>query len=99
MTEEQFWESNPRIWQVWGEAHKNKVNEQNMLNYYGGLYQLRALQVALEHAFAKNAKSEYYSEPIRIFELTEKEKQELAEAELQKFVNMANGMIAKSKGK
>lgn len=90
MTEEQFWHSNPRIWQVWGEAHKGIVNEQNMLNYYSGMYTLRSLQMALEGAFSKHPKLKYFDEPLRIYELTEEEKKAQQKEELEKFMSWAN---------
>lgn len=97
MSEQQFWHSNPRIWQVWAKAHKEVVNEQNMLNYYSGMYHLRATQVALAGAFSKNPKVSYFEKPIQIYELTEEEKKAQEEAELQKFIMWANGVEAKNK--
>lgn len=92
MSEEQFWHSNPRIWAVWEEAHKQVVKEQNYINFVNGLYTLRGLQVALDHGFNKNAKSEYFDKPIQIFALSEKEIKAKQKAELEKIISFFDDM-------
>lgn len=100
MTEEQFWKSNPRIWKVWEEAHKQKVKEMNFLMYIQGVYELRAIQVALDHGFnGKKAKSEYFDKPIQIYEFTEEEKKQNEKEALAKIVNFFNSMEHDAKKK
>lgn len=97
MTEEQFWHSNPRIWKVWEEAHKQKINEINTLNWLNGMYTLNALSVALDNAFnGKKAKSEYMEKPIRLYEMTEEEKSAEQQKALEQAIAFFNGMEAKA---
>lgn len=96
MTEEQFWNSNPRIIKVWEQAYKNEQNRMNELIYaWVGNYGLSALCMAIDHVLnGKKAKSKYIEKPIRIFELTEKEKEQEAVKARQAFMAWA-GMAEK----
>ena len=76
MTEEQFWNSNPRIIKVWEKTYKNEMNRKNaIVHAWIGNYGLSALVYAIDHCFNGNkAKSKYIEKPIRLFELDEEEK-------------------------
>lgn len=86
MTEEQFWHSNIRKIQVYEKAFKEKVNLENRMNHILGAYVLNAVSVSLGNALDKKYKGEYLQEPIRIFPMTEQEKEELQKKELEKFI-------------
>lgn len=92
MTEEQFWASNPRILKVWSDIYKQKVEDENRkMHLYTGAYTLSALITAIDKCLnGKKAKSEYISEPLRLFEPTAEEKKKAQEAELQRFIAWGN---------
>ena len=77
MSEEQFWNSNPRIIKVWEKAYKERTNHENFMNYVLGGYVLNAVSIAIGKGFSKNFKGEYPDRPIRIFELTEEEMKDI----------------------
>jgi hypothetical protein len=102
MTEEQFWESNPRIIQVWAKAWKGRENRNNEVIYAQvGNYVLSALYTAIDGVLnGKKAKAKYVKEPIQLFPLTEEEKKEKEEEKRQKaidaFMNWAKAQKKKS---
>ena len=95
MTEEQFWNANPRIIKVWENAWKEKVNHENYMNYILGSYVLSAVSVAIGSSLeGKKFKGEYLDKPHRIFELTEKEKQIEQQKALKEAISFFNGIEA-----
>ena len=62
------------------------MNRQNYFLHLQGYYNMEAFGVVLSNAFSKNSKAKYPEEPIRIFELTEREKEERAEMERGKAI-------------
>ena len=95
MSEEQFWNSNPQIIEVWKNAWKEKTNHDNFMNYVLGGYVLNAVSIAIGKALdGKKFKGEYPDKPTRIFELTEEEKQAEQEKALREAIAFFNGMKA-----
>lgn len=96
MTEEQFWQANPRIIKVWAEAWKMEENRKNeMMHMYVGNYVLSALAVAISGALSKNSHAKYIDRPVRIFELTPEEKQAQVEASRKQAVSFFDSLIKK----
>lgn len=62
-----FWHLNPTKLKPFAEAYKIKLNEQDALAYYAGLYNLRAFAVTLDAAFSGKNRStlKYFEHPIR----------------------------------
>lgn len=62
-----FWHLNPTKLKPFAEAYKIKLNEQDALAYYAGLYNLRAFAVTLDSAFSGKNRStlKYFEHPIR----------------------------------
>lgn len=62
-----FWHLNPTKLKPFAEAYKIKLNEQDALAYYAGLYNLRAFSVTLDAAFSGKNRStlKYFEHPIR----------------------------------
>lgn len=100
MTEEQFWDSNPKIIDVWEEAYRMKMNRQNELIYqWFGNYGISAFSVAIDHCFnGRKAKYKYMTEPIELFEKTEKEKKNDIERQRQAFIDWAKRQKNKKGG-
>lgn len=86
MSEEQFWHSNPTIIKVWAEAWKRQENRKNELIYaFVGNYVQSAMDSSIDRILnGKKAKSKYLEKPIKLFELTEEEKQQEQEKEQEK---------------
>ena len=101
MTEEQFWESNPRIISVWEKAYKAKMNATNeFIHSWVGTYGLSAVTVAVEHCLhGRKAKTKYIEKPVQLYELTEEEKEREAEKERRKFIEWAKAAMNKNKRK
>ena len=97
MTEEQFWNSNPRIIKVWEQAYKNEQNRMNNLIYnWVGHYGVSALMFAIDHCLnGRKAKAKYLEQPIQIFELTEEEKEKATQKARQNFLAWAENMQRK----
>ena len=91
MTEEQFWHSNPTIIDVYEQIWKERQNYENSLMYaYTGNYILSALFVAIDGVLnGKKATAKYISKPIRLFELTEEEKEKEKKAAIEQFMKWA----------
>ena len=65
----------PKELKPYDDAHKVRMMEIDMLNWYNGMYTLNAVAVALDKAFGGNA--EYADEPILSeLNLTEEQKYE-----------------------
>lgn len=101
MSEEQFWRSNPRIIKTWERIYRTKQNEQNTLAHmYIGNYELSALFTAIDGVLnGKKAKARYIEKPVRLFELTEEEKQIEQKKAIAQFMTWANATQDKYKGK
>ena len=99
MTEEQFWHSNPAKIEVYAEAWKQEQKRQNeVIHTYVGTYVLSALTTAIDGVLnGKKSKAKYTEKPIRLFELTEKEKEEEQRKAREAFLAWAN--LTKSKYK
>lgn len=104
MTEEQFWNSNPRLIQVWENAWKEEQKYNNQLTYaMAGNYYLSAMQTALSQVIqpmlcGRRSQAKYISEPIQLFPLTEEEKKQKQEAAIRQFAMWA-GSLEKKFGK
>lgn len=72
MTEEQFWNSNPRLMKPYIKAHELTLEENDRLNWYLGQYIMSAIGVVFSD---KKHKSTYVDEPI----LTQSRKQKAIE--------------------
>lgn len=84
MTEEDFWHSNPRIINAYEQAWRDKLNQQNeLVHMYVGNYVLSALFTVI------NDKNKYIKEPIKLFELTEKDKENEKEKAISAFMGWA----------
>ena len=101
MTEEQFWNSNPRLIQVWENAWKEEQKYNNQLTYaMVGNYYLSAMQTALSQVIqpmlcGRRSQAKYISEPIQLFPLTEEEKKREQKKAIAQFMAWAN--MAKEK--
>lgn len=93
MSEEQFWNANPAIIKVWEEAWKMEENRRNsLIHAWIGNYVVSAVGYAVEHCLSgRKAKSKYIDKPIRLFELTEEEKEQEQKNALAAFVAWADG--------
>ena len=96
MTEEQFWNSNPRIIKVWAKAYKLKMKTLNeQIHSWVGNYGISALLYSIDHGLnGRKAKTEYIKAPIQMFELDEEEKEQEAIKARQAFIAWA-GMAEK----
>jgi hypothetical protein len=101
MTEEQFWNSNPRIIKVWEKAYKLRINTLNeRIHSWVGTYGISALMHSIDHCLnGRKAKIQYEAKPMKMFELTEEEKQKEAEKARQAFVAWAGRAEKKYKKK
>ena len=86
ISEDQFWEMNPRRLEPYREAEIIKAKQKNFDSWLHNLYTFEAVSKVVGNAFReKGQKAEGFSkEPYQIFELTDEEKAEKAERELQK---------------
>ena len=75
MTEEQFWESNPTIIEVWRESYQIEQENKNRLAFgIIGSYGISALTYSIDHVLnGRKAHSKYYEKPIDLFEPSKKE--------------------------
>lgn len=65
MTEEEFWKSNPRKMKAHQKAYELRIKKQDEMNWYLGMYVQKSVLVAVEHClFGKDAKSEYFKNPL-----------------------------------
>lgn len=97
MTYEQYWDEPPCLVIFYRKAHKLKVEEENQRLWMQGLYNFAAVSTALSnfHLDGKHHKqNEYMKEPIRIFPMTEAEKEERARREREKITAQFKAMIA-----
>lgn len=89
MTYEQFWHGEPWMAKAYKQMHMLKRKQQNEIMWVNGMYQLNALQVALNNAFDKH-KIKYVEKPFDIFPKTEIEKEQEKIEERRKLVKWLN---------
>jgi len=91
MTEEEFWHTNPRKLNVYEKAWKDEQEYQNEMMYlFWGNYGLSALFTAIDNVLnGKKAKAKYIDEPIKLFEMTDKEKELEKENAIARFMGWA----------
>lgn len=80
---------NPHIIKLLIKGHKEKIKEQDHMNWISNQYTLSAVSVAVEHCiFRKKAKSEYIKEPLmsKILENDGLTEQEIQEKEIRKAI-------------
>lgn len=84
MTWEEFWKMNPHIIRVLHNGYKEKIQEQDYLQYlWWGSYGMSAVTVAVERCLhGRRAKSKYVEGPV--FKDAGNHKEELPEEELQR---------------
>ena len=101
MTEEQFWNSNPRIIKVYERIYREKENRKNELTHmYVGNYVLSALYTAIDGVLnGKKSKAKYTEKPVRIFPPTEEEKKKEEEQARAAFLRWAGFAETKYKKK
>lgn len=101
MTEEQFWESNPRIIKVYDKIYRDKVRVENkIIHAYVGNYVLSALYTAIDGVLnAKKAKAKYIEEPIEFFKLTEEEQQQKDKEKQQQAIAQFMGWAESTKSR
>lgn len=101
---ERFMDNCPKELEPFNKAHKNKIMEQDMLQYlWWGNYGISALTVAIDRCLhGKNAKSEYTKDIIlqKIYENDGLTEEELYEKELNKALNAEEQwiLVGKQKG-
>lgn len=98
MTEEEFWRTNPRKIKVYEEAWKEEENRKNSMAFtIWGQYGMSALITALSGVLTpmfcgKHSNVKYLEEPVRIFEMTEKEQEEYKEKQTEAFIEWCESM-------
>ena len=101
MSEEQFWNSNPRIIKVWESAwRKEQLRQNELIHSYVGNYILSAVSTAVDHCLnGQKATSKYIEKPIQLFELTEEEKKQQQLKAIEAFMMWAKRAESKYKNK
>ena len=96
MTYDEFWFGDP--WRAKAYKEKNLLvrKQKNEEMWVNGMYQLSALNVALNNAFCKT-KIKYPKEPFDIFPKTEAEKEEEVQTERKRLVNWLNQLTIHEK--
>lgn len=95
---DEFWQMNPRILNIHTEAHKKRLKEQDVMNWYQGQYYLSAIVTALDGCFnGKKAKSKYIETPIMSNEKFGKTEEEIQQMELEKLVAQEMAWMEKEK--
>lgn len=59
-----FWHITPRILKAFEDSHKKKMELLDEQMWQMGIYIQSAVGTAIEHNFAKNAKSKYITKPL-----------------------------------
>ena len=91
MTYEQFWFGDPWMAKAYKEKHLLMRKQKNEEMWVNGMYQLSALQVALNNAFDKH-KIKYLEEPFNLFPKSKVEKEQEIREERQKLINWLNAL-------
>ena len=76
MSPEEFWHGPARLCRAYREAWKIRRDNRFAAEWRQGMYTQAALSVALDHAFNKDAKSEYPDAPLWSSEQIRKEAEE-----------------------
>jgi len=94
MTYEQYWYGDNFICKFYHEANRRRRDERNTELWLQGLYNYKALTVALYNSFKDKGKSpdKYFEEPIKIYPQNEKQKELEAKKERQKAVDFFEQM-------
>lgn len=75
MTYDEFWDGEPKRAQAYWKAHRLRIQQENEMAWWQGMYNLKAFSVPLSHMFSKHG-DEYFKEPVRLFPLTKEEQEE-----------------------
>ena len=89
MTYEEYWEKEPKLVKAYRDAEKLKLESKNAFEWLQGRYFFDALSIALSNFSAglanKQAKNTYPEKPLRIFPMTEAEKEEEKRKKLEAY--------------
>ena len=100
MSYDDFWYGKPELATAYRKLHRLQAEQTNQQLWLQGLYIHNAVAVAINNAFSKQ-KQKYISEPVRLFPMTEDEKETKAEETRQKLIaklNACKDAFNKSKG-
>lgn len=100
MSYDEFWYGDPFRAVAYRAAHRLRIEQANQQLWLQGLYVHNAVAVAINNAFSKQ-KQKYIAEPVRLFPMTEDEKEIKAEETRQKLIAKLNAWkdaFNKSKG-
>lgn len=94
MSEAQFWQANPRKIKVWEKIYKDRKNDENLMCYRVGVYVYEAVATVATNVLRKKGakRVEYLDKPIRIFPMTEEEKEQEQQRALQQAIRFFDGM-------
>lgn len=101
MSYEQYWEQDPYLAIAYRKAHRLKREAENEYAWLQGIYIYDAFAVVLANAFKKRGTKDenYFERPIDIFPLTAEEKEQRAQAEIEKSQQALQAMMQKRKQK
>ena len=100
MSYDDFWYGKPELATAYRKLHRLQAEQTNQQLWLQGLYIHNAVAVAINNAFSKQ-KHKYVAEPVRLFPMTEDEKETKAEETRQKLIAKLNAWkdaFNKSKG-
>lgn len=99
MPYELFWEESPYLAIAYRKAYRLKREVDNEQAWLQGLYIYDAFAVCLANVFRKQGakKKDYFSKPLDIFPLTEREKKRREKEEINKMQQAMEAMIRKQK--
>lgn len=94
VSEEKFWDSCPVELKPYEDAWNLRRKQENQMMYLQGLYFADALNCTICNAYRGKGKkqAEYPSEPYQIMPLTEREREQKEDDELQKLIARFNGL-------
>ena len=95
MTPQEFWEGEPRLAKVYREADKQRLERKNYELWLQGLYNYKAVGCVVFNALRKKESKpvDYFDKPIRIFPLTEAEKEAEAQKQREQAVAFFNNWL------
>ena len=95
MTPTEFWDDDPRLAKAYREADKQKMERRNYELWLQGLYNYKAVGSVVFNALRKrdSKPQEYFEKPIRIFPLTEAEKEAEAQKQREQAVAFFNSWL------
>lgn len=100
MSYDEFWYGKPELATAYRKLHRLRTEQTNQQLWLQGLYVQNAVAVAINNAFSKQ-KQKYIAEPVRLFPMTEDEKEIKAAETRQKLIAKLNAWkdaFNKSKG-